>query len=299
MEEKTLAMGWMPDLPDYRDFHYGSDTKIASPNNHQDDRSVADLLKTLEAGEKDKTRNTALRDFFPPVENQGRIGSCTANAGVGLVEYYENRAFGNFTDASRLFLYKVTRNLMGASGDTGAPIRTTMKAMRLFGIPPEQYWAYDTDQFDVEPSAFCYAYGQNFQAIKYYRLDPLGTSRQELLERVKQFIDKNFPSMFGFTVYNSIRAARGSGEIPFPHQNENVTGGHAVIAVGYDDEKEIQNPRPGSKKTVGAVQIRNSWGTGWGDEGYGWLPYEYILQGMAIDWWSLIKNEWVDSGQFS
>jgi C1A family cysteine protease len=174
-----------------------------------------------------------------------------------------------------------------------------MKAMRLFGVPPERYWPYDPGKFDDEPTAFCYAYGQNYQAIKYYRLDPVGTSRQELLARVKEFIDKNLPSMFGFTVYSSINAARESGEIPFPNENENVTGGHAVVAMGYDDNKEIQNTGPHSKPTVGALQIRNSWGTNWGDGGYGWLPYEYVLQGMAIDWWSLIKNEWVDSGQFS
>lgn len=66
-----------------------------------------------------------------------QIGSCTANAGVGLVEYFERRAFGKHLDASRLFLYKVTRNLLHLTEDTGAYLRTTMAAMALFGVPPK------------------------------------------------------------------------------------------------------------------------------------------------------------------
>ena len=76
------------------------------------------------------------------------------------------------------------------------------------------------------------------------------------------------------------------------------SGGHAVDAVGYDDKMKIKNTNPGAKETVGALLIRNSWGTGWGSGGYGWLPYEYVMKGLAVDWWSLLKNEWVDTGIF-
>ena len=69
------------------------------------------------------------------------------------------------------------------------------------------------------------------------------------------------------------------------------------MAVGYDDEKVIRN-RSSGNTTTGALLIRNSWGTGWGDAGYGWLPYEYIHRGLAVDWWSLIDSEWVDTGEF-
>jgi C1A family cysteine protease len=75
-------------------------------------------------------------------------------------------------------------------------------------------------------------------------------------------------------------------------------GGHAVDAVGYSDTMKIKNTNSGATETTGALLIRNSWGTGWGEHGYGWLPYDYVSRGLATDWWSMIKNEWVDTGNF-
>lgn len=234
------------------------------------------------------------------MEDQGNLGSCTAHAGVGLVEYFERRAFGTHIDASRLFLYKATRNLMMVTGDTGAYLRTTAGALTLFGVPPEDYWKYNTNtpDFDKEPSAFCYAFAQNFQAITFYRLDPSGTSKPVLLDRIKTNLAAGLPSMFGFTVYSSYIQAGSTGKIPFPTAGDRIVGGHAVDAVGYDDNLKIKNTTPGAVETTGALLIRNSWGTAWGAGGYGWLPYEYVLRGLAVDWWSLLKNQWVDTGQF-
>jgi C1A family cysteine protease len=233
------------------------------------------------------------------VEDQGQIGSCTANAGVGVIEYYERKSFKRHLDASRLFLYKVTRNLMKMKGDTGAYLRTTMGAMVLFGVPPETYWPYsdDGDKFDKEPPAFCYAFAQNYQALKYFRHDPPGLKAEETLKKVKTYLASGHPAMFGFTVYNSIEQTDTTGRIPFPSQKENIEGGHAVVAVGYDDKMVIQN-KYGKIKTTGALLIRNSWGKGWGEKGYGWLPYEYVSKGLAEDFWSVTKKEWVDTEQF-
>lgn len=87
------------------------------------------------------------------------------------------------------------------------------------------------------------------------------------------------------------------GKIPFPCDGEKVEGGHAVVAVGYDDNLEISNPGCDGSSTTGALLIRNSWGTAWGQDGYGWLPYQYVEAGLAEDWW-VVKNEWVDTGRF-
>lgn len=173
-----------------------------------------------------------------------------------------------------------------------------MGALVLFGVPPAEYWLYTIGDFDKEPTAFCYAFAQNYQAIQYYRLDPPGTSKPALLARIKTNLAAGLPSMFGFTVYNSISQAGGSGKIPHPTPTETVAGGHAVVAVGYDNALKIKNTNPGAVETTGALLIRNSWGAGWGDHGYGWLPYDYVLNGLAVDWWSLLKNEWVDTGAF-
>ncbi len=275
--------GWLREYPDMRDLN------LESPR-------VQGLLQGSMAltapGDSDMPPSVDLRQWCPPIEDQGPLGSCTAHAGVGLVEYCQRRASGNYLDASRLFLYKATRNLLRWQGDTGAFLRTTLKALVLFGVPPEEYYPYDVGTFDNEPPAFTYAFAQSYQTISYLRLDPPGTSPQELLRKIKAMLVAGFPSAFGFSVYSSMDQARSTGEIPYPQPGDRVTGGHAVMAVGYDDNKVIDGRQ-------GAILIRNSWGVGWGQSGYGWFPYDYILTGLAVDWWSVLKQEWVDTGNFA
>ena len=281
------GMGWIPDYPDLRDYTEKTE-EVKWVLGHQEGLKAKSLPLSVD-----------LREWCSPIEDQGSLGSCTAHAGTGMIEYYERKSFGRHIDASRLFLYKVTRNLMKAKGDTGAYLRKTMGAMVLFGVPPEDYWAYTDDEkkFDQEPPAFCYAFAQNYQTIKYFRHDPPGTKAEEILRKVKTSVSKNHPAMFGFTVYSSIDQAESSGRIPFPSPRERIEGGHAVVAVGYDDKMKIKN-KYGKIESIGALLIRNSWGKEWGEGGCGWLPYEYVLKGLAEDFWSVLKKEWVDTGQF-
>jgi C1A family cysteine protease len=279
------GMGWVPDLPDHRDYTAESE-------------QIAPLLAKTAVGAPAAALPAIvdLRPWCSPIEDQGDLGSCAASAGAGMVEYFERRVFGKHIDGSRLFLYKVTRSMLGWTGDTGAPLRSTMGALRLFGLAPEKYFPYDITKFEQEPPALLYTLAQSFQAESFYRLDPPSATPQQVIDAIKSHLASGLPSMFGFTVFSSIRAAKTTGRIPFPSTGDTVDGGHAVVAVGYDDSLVIKHPNGSS--TTGALRIRNSWGTGWGEAGYGWLPYKYVTGKLAVDWWVLIKSEWVDTGAF-
>jgi C1A family cysteine protease len=303
MSEEKIGMGWLPDYPDFRDYTVEEAEvrpRLKALGKVDEKDSVKAMLAEVGVAEPEEVSlpgSTNLKEWCSPIEYQGGLGSCTAQAGVALMEYYERRAFDRHIDASRLFLYKATRNLLNWTGDTGAFLRTTMGAMVLFGAPPEVYWPYVIADFDKEPPAFCYAFAQNYQTIQYFRLDPPFTPKDLLLKRIKLLLVAGLPSMFGFSVYSSYVQAADDGRIPYPCPWETGPRGHAVVAVGYDDEIEITNSLCGVK-TAGALLIRNSWGPGWGDNGYGWLPYKYVLEGLAVDWWTLLKSEWVDTGRF-
>jgi C1A family cysteine protease len=289
------GLGWLPDLPDNRDFSPAEGKRDVPEVTEK----VPELLGKLGAAEptEDVPPSVDLSARFSPIEDQGSLGSCTANAGVALLEYYELQAFGKHLDASRLFLYKTTRNLMGATGDTGAFLRTTMHALAVFGVPPAEYMPYDIDRFDEEPTAFAYSYAQAYKALQFYRLDPGGTDRGTLLQQIKTNLASKLPVMFGFSVFSSYQDGAEAGEIPFPSAKDRQVGGHAVVAAGYDDARKIT--APGGASTSGAILIRNSWGTTWGRNGYGWLPYAYVTEGLAVDWWSLIQSDWIDNGLFA
>ncbi len=327
MPDFPYSFGWIPDLPDNRDYT-------------REHPKIAPLLAKLPSKPSSGTPTTAkllsstdLRSFCSPVFDQGSMGSCTANAAAGMLEYHNRRTFGKDTALSRLFIYKATRDLMLSKGDSGAYIRATMGSLALCGCPPEKYWGYEEDKLDVAPPAFCYSYASNYQALSYFRLDeksgttkedaklaslntptngkdmpkilssaasspsnsvvspaPAKTRANTLLE-IKQTLASSLPVMFGFTVYDSIKSVSEDGRIPYPTRGESVLGGHAVLAVGYDDNLTI-----GDK--FGAFLIRNSWGEAWGEKGYGWLPYEYLLGGLAEDWWCLVKAEWMETEEF-
>jgi C1A family cysteine protease len=291
---RTFGTGWLPAKPDLRDYT----TADVGPM-MQKLGSAALAKGGMKAGALPS--KVDLRQWCSDIDDQMHLGSCTAHAAVGVVEYCERRAFGRNRQGSRLFVYKATRNLMQVTGDTGADLRNTMGALVLCGVPDEKYWPYtDADPaFDKDPTSFVYALGGNYQALKYFCHDPWGANvpGNNVLASVKFTLAYGVPSMFGFWGFPSFNNTNVPGGIPYPCPGEKAVWGHAIAAVGYDDDKKIKNTQC-NKETKGALLIRNSWGKSWGENGYGWIPYDYVLNYLADDFWSIMSMEWVDTKQF-
>lgn len=222
-----------------------------------------------------------LRKWCSPIEDQGTIGACTAHAVVGALEYFERKTRGESVDASRRFLYRVTRRYLGweGKGDTGAFLRSAIKALRIFGAVPEQYWPYDEAKYDDEPEAFHYAYAQSFKALEYFRVP-------ENVDDLKAVLQSGLPFVFGFTCFKSIfdEEVAATGVIPYPKRYERSVGGHAVMAVGFTDSH---------------ILIRNSWARSWGQGGYGYLPWTYFdsAKPLADDCWVLVNAAWMSEDE--
>lgn len=289
---ELVGTGWLPPLPDLRDYTEKK-PEIAA---------MAKMLKLSKGKELKALPNKVdLREWCSPVENQQNLGACTAHAAAGIIEYFEKKANNKYVDASRLFIYKTTRNLMQVTGDTGAWLRNTMGALVLCGVPDEKYWPYTDAKpaFDNEPGSFVYAIADDYKAMKYFCHDPQGANvpGNDVLSSVKKYLAAGIPSMFGFWGFGSFESCDVKGGIPYPCPGEQAQWGHAIVAVGYDDSKKLKNTKC-NKTTTGALLIRNSWGASWGEQGYGWMPYDYATNKLATDFWSLLNMAWVETGQF-
>jgi C1A family cysteine protease len=272
------CLGWQKSLPDFRDYSLESAEVRAMLERLPSNRS-ADDAGLLE--------NEGLGSYFPEIDDQKQLPSSPAHACVDLVQYFDRRAHGRTVRLSKLFVYQTTQRLLGSIGNNGVDLRSTLKAIVAFGVPYDQHWPYDLEKMNDEPPPFLYAFADRFRSIRYVRLDGRNQTGQETLALVKSLLDAGFPSVFGFSVPASISQ---NGDVPYRPTFDTIQGGQAVIAVGYDDQR--------FSSTRGALRFRNSWGRDWGENGYGWLPYAYVEEQLAADFWTVISDEWLESDEF-
>ena len=212
-----------------------------------------------------------LRAGCSPVENQKTLGSCTANALVGALEFLEKKAnCAPFIDLSRLFIYYNEREIEGTvSADSGAFLRDGIKSLVNLGVCDEKLWPYLITKFMKKPPAVCYETAMKHTITSYHRLSTVDEMRACLAD--------GFPFVFGFTVYESFESleVEKSGVLDMPKPSERSVGGHAVMAAGYDDK---------SKRFL----VRNSWDTNWGQGGYFTIPYDYLgNRNLSDDFWTI------------
>ena len=267
----------MPSPPDFRDY---------TPRSAPADGLLAQL-REAGAQKPPAAASVDLREYFVDVSDQLALNSSTAHACVGLVEYFERRATGRLLRPSPLFLYQNTLRTAAVQGDCGADLRTALRAMVRCGVPPERHWPYEVERLSSLPDAFLYSFQEPYRSVSYLRLDGRKSSGAETLETVKSFLAAGFPTTLGFSVPNSLTT---DGDIPYRPTFDSIQGGQAVLAVGYDD-RWLRGSR-------GALLVRSSWGPAWGEQGYGWLPYAYVEEQLAIDFWTLLHPDWIASGEF-
>ena len=247
---RTKRFGWLPDLPDRRD------------------RIFAARRATLRA----LPPRVDLRATCPPVYDQGQLGSCTAQAIAAVLQFTQvKQQQADVFTPSRLFIYYNERVVLGTvDEDSGAMLRDGIKSVAKQGAPHESLWPHVIARFRHTPSNPAYRDGEKHEAIVYERVT-------RTADQFKGCLADGFPFAFGFSVYESFESATvaRTGAVPMPRRGEVLVGGHAVVAVGYDEP---------SRRFI----VRNSWGDGWGRDGYCTMPYDYLLdENLSDDFWAI------------
>lgn len=255
---QTKKYGWLPDLPDIRDLAW------------QPPKSRRGVLPKLPA--KVDLRNSG---FEPPIYDQGYLGSCTANGVASAFEFEQRRqTLTPFTPA-RLFIYYEERRIINCLAiDSGAFIRDGLRVVNKLGAPNETLWPYDINRFTIQPSADVYEDGLDHQTTAYMTVD----NKREF--DVKHALAAGLPVVFGFTVYQWFESPNANG-FCYPVAGQSVLGGHCTVIVGYF-----------RLKNVWWAIVRNSWGAGWGQSGYCYMPLRWICNYWnADDFWVIQQVE--------
>jgi C1A family cysteine protease len=249
---RKIVYGWLPDLPDHRDYLYGAVRKIP----------------------KKVPPKIDLSPDCSPVEDQKDLGSCTANALAGALEFLMKKDKAKFVDVSRLFIYYNERVIeRSVKTDSGAMIRDGIKTLAKQGACSERSWPYNIAKFAAKPPKNCYKEALQYQIRSYARINTLDEMRACLAD--------GYPFAFGFSVYESFESQKvaKTGVVDLPKASEKMLGGHAVLGVGYNDAKK-------------RFTVRNSWGTDWGKNGYFTMPYDYLAdRNLADDFWTIRQGE--------
>jgi C1A family cysteine protease len=247
---QTRRLGWIPDIPDQRDFLFRS---LMPPH-------TAPSL-------------TDLRPTCPAPYDQGDTSTCVGQSTAGLIQYVDIKAGEADSEItpSRLFVYFNARIYEGSTDmDSGCQIRDAIKAVAAYGECNESIWPFVVDNINTRPNEAAYNEGVKHKPITYMRVT-------QTLSEMRSCLADGYPFIIGLTLYESFMsdATANSGVVLLPSRNERAVGGHAMLAVGYNDATQM-------------FIVRNSWGSGWGDKGYCYIPYAYFIDdNLASDFWTI------------
>lgn len=238
---------WKPDIPDGRDFYFKASAKP---------KALPKFVPRIGMGNQ--------------IEDQGQLGSCTGNSSTSALEIVLKAD----VQYSRLMAYYNARVIDGTvNQDAGAYIRSAIKGLVKTGVSTEPTWPYKVKKFKTKPSAAAFK-----EAKELITGVKLKYARVESLQALKEALSKGIPVVFGFAVPESFENLSGSYVLKLPKAKEAFLGGHAVVAVGYDD-------RP---KTP-FVWVRNSWSADWGLDGYFKMTQDWFTDSRRLcdDLWCI------------
>lgn len=248
------------------------------PDGAQDQNQKYILKMGGDGHPSDVDLRKAANNAFPAAFNQGDINSCTANAVSAAIHYdMVKQGWRDPFVPSRMFIYYEERAISNTLdeakyGSTGATVsmKNCIKAVHNKGYCSEEVWPYELRHLYTKPSDVAYDSAKHYHTYQHLWLD-------NDLTHLKDCLASGYPFLFGISVYESFESAstRASGVVPMPAEGEKKLGGHAVLAVGYDDAKQ-------------QFIFRNSYGADWGESGYGYMPYEFVTK-YGFDFWEVKK----------
>lgn len=211
-----------------------------------------------------------------PVFDQSKLGSCTANGICGaywfdILNSKSMEALDPNFQPSRLYLYYKERSTENnVATDAGANIADGITVLRTNGVCSESKWPYVIEKFADQPTAECDEEAKTHHSVTDRRVN-------QTLEELYACLKAGFPVVFGFDVFKGFESVGADGLVPMPADGEEMLGGHCVILMGYDPEKQI-------------FKVMNSWGPEWGDKGFCYFPKDYILGDKLVYDFSVVTQ---------
>lgn len=270
------VLGWVRDLADPRDL------TLAAP----EVRGLLEALPKRRPARGERHTAVDLTEFAGPTDPEP-VAPAAAAMVVALVEYFLRRTRGEALHGSTAFLAYTSRRLAGAGPGEPVSLRDTLKALVRFGLPAARFGPAAGAAADTPPEAFLYGFSREFAALRYVRLDPRGGSGADALDAVRTAVRAGFACVGGTVVAGSVTTA---GELSYPTRLDRMAGGTPLVVLGYDDQRRIRS-------TKGALRVRTAWGERWGESGHGWLPYRFVEERLAGDFWTLVEPGWLASGE--
>lgn len=252
-----------------------SDVNLAGWVEDPDDPGHWGFEDLLESTLAPSFGDTDLREYTSPRHNQRTTGSCVAQSLVKALELKRIMQYGydKHVDLSILCLYYLAREQMGpekVNEDKGTYISFACHCMREFGVPPEKLWGFDPKKVFKRPPLSVRQEGYVHKIQAHYRIKSRGDDR---VKAVRKALQSGNPVVFGTRVGSNWMSYRKGETLGLPDDN---LGGHATVLVG---------------DTHGLFIGENSWGRGWGDDGFYWMDPEVIASGLSRDFW-VITGGW-------